>query len=1202
MTAAPNFAVVGCRECSWYWIIDGGHRETRNCPRCNTTHSHTLKRIEETDERDIAEASRAVALAKTSRRDDVETDPEWYLDIREDVHTTIAKTHTESGEVFIPSVEIDDEFDVDLEALVDAAPSPADELDEDWTTAFETYDTAFEDEVSPGLEDVVDAPTPDDPTSRSQTPGVRTGITPATPGESGSLAERYFVLSGEDAITPRAYRDRWLCEALIDLLKPLAATVRDHVRDVDPAALEAGRRPTDAGRLIEDLMQAGVVAQDGQWASALVDYATRYCNDAGHPTLPVPSESEATADGGTDDYRDRREYHRDHRQSLLDQLIAPATTGGQFQAGAEAVRQSVVAAVDYLLDDDTDILYRMHMDADAWLDADQDTAERALEALALLASVTEVRLVIGSRTLAAALVDDHREWLEAHIDLTDLEEAYPRVQTPEAQSGPSEDARERAHGYLDALSDDSGKARIVSSLRDGERTVKGLKADPEIQAADASIDVYLSDLEANGIVDVESAHPSNSVRLTDAGEVVADHVDPTSYAVRCPGQSALVASLTLTPQSQTSTVCGTRQGREGGTSLEPAPLVPRTSPDRWVAATGDADRDADYVQWLGAPDGQMDRYTMHKRLSAAKRTDGVTCVDDRINEFEDGRVSYVSAFDDELLVVAQWGRSLPTLGRIVGALLSNRALSKILAPSQVGHDFSDLFGGKEVWSEFVDDIEDLIRWGTQVGWFGDDETNWDSWYDRITGVRAMCMERVGELAGSKDWEERGDLFEDLLGLLTSATALYDAAGLDVTINVRVPDVQNLVTDEWLHSDFIDFWRYTVPKQAVYRSPTGAHSFYRSVLEDRPEKLKKRLSIEFDEQAPESDLTASWVLTGPSATELIDPISNAIAREVEEMREQVADGVEPAPVLNVPVVSGNSYRAIKDVVQEFASGKGYQTVDEAAAAGYAKDVDDLRRLTRLFIRFLATEDRPNQASPYDVAEALLRLASSSRSGDFLSADDVAFGLSQLPPERLLPDVPRSPTAIYQAILATGDTAGRSTICESPNVSESTYDRHHEDFYSTFSALGLVEEVSEQGRRRFRATIEPWWDDEMRSVELPAEAAGSSLSASSPTRERDALFELAVGMGLDIDYSLFGPAADVEEIYAAADELRNWRGLLNDLCGEPPTREDSPPPRPVVIGRYPDSRDASLEAFESDDASLTANPSRAKSTDGGLNGWR
>jgi len=264
------------------------------------------------------------------------------------------------------------------------------------------------------------------------------------------------------------------------------------------------------------------------------------------------------------------------------------------------------------------------------------------------------------------------------------------------------------------------------------------------------------------------------------------------------------------------------------------------------------------------------------------------------------------------------------------------------------------------------------------------------------------------------------------------------------------------------------------------------------------------------------------------------------------------------------MNGNTLPAIQDVIKTIASQKNYQTATAEENRYSTKNLTEIRRLARLFIRFLSTAERPTQASPYDVAEALLRIASTDYSGDYLSSDEVTYGLSQLPPERLLPDLRRSTTAIYQTILAGDDRVGRSDIIESPHLSASTYDRRIDEFVDMFGALGLVEEVQEGGYRRFEATITPWWDEEI-EAEPPTAAAASSLGSSST--KADALFELAAGLNLDIDWSLFGPGRDVDEMYAAAEELRQWAGFLDDLCGSAPTREDTPPPRVAIVGRYP-----------------------------------
>lgn len=264
------------------------------------------------------------------------------------------------------------------------------------------------------------------------------------------------------------------------------------------------------------------------------------------------------------------------------------------------------------------------------------------------------------------------------------------------------------------------------------------------------------------------------------------------------------------------------------------------------------------------------------------------------------------------------------------------------------------------------------------------------------------MQQVGELTNSDDVEARTELLRDLHGLVASATQLYYAAGVDVTINVRVPDTGMLISDERRLDDFLGFARYTIPKQSVY----GIHSGYRMLLEDRPEKLKRRLPYEVDDADSTMHLTASWVFSGSTMIDLHDDIEDAIEMETNEIREAIANGRESAPVMEIPVQIGNSYSAIRNHVEDYASAKNYQVAHQE---DIHEGKQDLERLVRLFLRVLGTEDRPHRACPHDVAEAMLHVAQSSRNYDFITVRDISYGLSNLPRN----DSTRAPTNSNEA---------------------------------------------------------------------------------------------------------------------------------------------------------------------------------------------
>jgi hypothetical protein len=133
------------------------------------------------------------------------------------------------------------------------------------------------------------------------------------------------------------------------------------------------------------------------------------------------------------------------------------------------------------------------------------------------------------------------------------------------------------------------------------------------------------------------------------------------------------------------------------------PLNPPTT-DAWVAATGDPDDGADYVQWLTGPDDTPNSQ-LHERFSTPAAADSITLVDDQPQAFDDGRVGYLSHHADETLIVLQWGGPLATLGRLAGVLLSEKALSKILTPSRMGPTFEALHDDPDYETPTVCSVE-----------------------------------------------------------------------------------------------------------------------------------------------------------------------------------------------------------------------------------------------------------------------------------------------------------------------------------------------------------------------------------------------------------------------------------------------------------------------------------------------------------------
>jgi len=72
--------------------------------------------------------------------------------------------------------------------------------------------------------------------------------------------------------------------------------------------------------------------------------------------------------------------------------------------------------------------------------------------------------------------------------------------------------------------------------------------------------------------------------------------------------------------------------------------------------------------------------------------------------------------------------------------------------------------------------------------------------------------------------------------------------------------------------------------------------------------------------------------------------------------------------------------------------------------------------------------------------MLHIAQSTQYFDFISIRGIAYGLSQLPAERLLPDLPPTATKLLKTLLDADEPMGRSAIIEAAGISGSSYDRH------------------------------------------------------------------------------------------------------------------------------------------------------------------
>lgn len=841
-------------------------------------------------------------------------------------------------------------------------------------------------------------------------------------------------------VTPRV--TEWIPTLLTDLIPVSTRAVRRYIADNHPEVLTHKRY----SQIASHLQQITLGVEDETWRET----TNLWSDDEAEAAEYVDSLVElAVKYYEEDEVENLASYHCQWYEHLETRVTEIGTGRGALNASLGALAKGPVQLHRKLNGGPYPIT--LILDGDSWSNLeDRGTGVRALAAIAVLGSAFDVRLVI-SPALESMIKRRYPAWYDAHLGLTETSDTSITASTGENMR--DEQQQEKAWNALQQLPEQSGKLRLLGNLPVGQaREYRDLKQDDEIDVREGTFGRYILELEELGLVDIDRREEYNTASLTGVGKIAVEQYVTDDYGLIHPAQSTLETRLTPTPQRQASTVYPARKNTRGGES-------PQTA-DEWLAATGDPDADNDYVQWLSGPSGVLDAWGMHQRYLSGRQTRGISLVDDQIKRFDDGRVTYLSCFEDDLLVAAQWGGPLATLGRLAGTLLSDKALNKILTPSRLGNRFEEI--NNAVVEQLDKTAGDIIRWGHQIGWFSEDEETYDGWRERIGSVRTLCLQQLGKLVDSDDVEDRSKFIRKLQGLIASATQLYYAAGIDVTINIRVPDTAMLISDEKRLNDFLDFAQYTVPKQSVY----GIHSGYRMLLEERPAKLKQRLSYEVGDDDPTMHLTSSWVFSGPTITGLQPDIERAINREAEDLREAVAEGNETAPIMEIPVRISNSYSALRELVEEFASEKGYQV---SHSGDITAEKHDLQRLVRLFLRTLGSEDQPHRASPYDVAEAMLHIASSTRSYDFITTQDISYGLSQLPCTRLLPDLPPTATKILKTLLDADDPMGRSDIVETAGISGSSYDR----YINELAAWDVIEPRKIEGRRRWEAHLEPWW---------------------------------------------------------------------------------------------------------------------------------
>jgi len=528
-----------------------------------------------------------------------------------------------------------------------------------------------------------------------------------------------------------------------------------------------------------------------------------------------------------------------------------------------------------------------------------------------------------------------------------------------------------------------------------------------------------------------------------------------------------------------------------------------TTPEQQLAKTGTAGETSRFVQWIPKYNGSS--WPLHARVLAATQNEGVSFVDHPAEEWNDPRVAYVSLLDDSLVVSVQYTGAFQTLLRLASAVFSDKLWRKGLTADNL---WATDGGGLE--SKVT---RELLRDARQVGYLQQDDS-YESFRERVKTVRNRLRGALGKVS-RKEGAERAALLEKAHGLFASATALYDHLGIDVAVEIRVPDRNRTEDDE-----FLEFLTKTVPKHALY----SGHSFYRHVYESDSAKREQTEPLA-EERFRQATTTVSWVVSGNRVSGYVEPLQARLAAFDEANRQ---DNREDHVSMRLPIMVADTWSedGIKRAVRIALNRKGL--CPEPDSMTMQNLVGFLRGLT---------------GSVYDVVDALLQLDGSLV--DELGYQDVIAALASLPADRLLPEHSPTAGALLKTLLVADGPLSPTDVLDHDSFTKSQGSYYNNK--DEIEAFGVAEETAQGWEIR----LDEYWDE-----------ASDELR---PHRASEILWDAATELDCDVDSSLFAFPPAFDELANGDTELGSWVPTVTALSGIPTGDHDS---GIVVLGaEYP-----------------------------------
>lgn len=883
----------------------------------------------------------------------------------------------------------------------------------------------------------------------------------------------------------------------------------------------------------------------------------------------------------------------DNREDTLDDARRALTLLGRGHVDNIPTSRADCHATTALLQEAGDAIpartIEVHLGVE-WAGQRADQRRDVVEWLSELWTVHDVQLVV-SRAAAGRLVDAHRDQLPAHLTQQCKRRLTPAIPESSSQSrvgeadGGAGRTSERARLARDELSADSRKTAVVANVAaDADHALTyGELADALVldSPSDGNLYQVVKRLEeGHGLVErVDRPDGHTIVSLTPAGlTYIQDVYKEEGVQSRLPGT---VAGVSQTPQNSPPMPCKPAQAREAppGTAAEDRP-----GGEGAAAATPEGPAGVeDWTHGLVAP--EFMGYDRALPAEAAAERGDVVLQNSRIQrEDVDPRQPRVSVRGSTLVVEAGKAENpLQHATTIAHGLGWEATRNQALTAS----DIDTVLDGDL-------DVEQL-RDATGVGWLGDEDDGADV-AESIDEALATMLYECGALQeGDHDVIDRLDtddgfsnegLLEHIdgledgsmreltasehrslitrfaLGLSTTIVHLLDLSGMDVVLNVRIPECSRHFSAD---DDENDQRRQTMLEHlttiASLWSRYGAWNGFKQLHETRPAKRSSG-DPEVDATDPIGKMRASIVVIGRGVQDLADELRDAL----EDDRNVVDD----APEINVAVgvQEGTDLEATRKTAR-------WMLREE-------KNMRPTHGATAALVAFAA--------DPWAVAEAIhwgLQHETSSRK---IHLDEVRRALSQLHWNRLLeePETATSTKRKALAVLLEADAPISAAEMQRRDGPSPESWRHHRD---RLIELGLVEETPagwrltlpfghERGAEAVEACPEDRDEGERPSIPWHWQADGTDVPGDLGGDKRspgDVIDWLLIERGLIEDASRIHDPDDpvgkwADAYYGAEDPdwsaMRDvcrefeipWR-LLAAGCG---LREPSPPSHTAAVG--------------------------------------